>query len=75
MNHILIIEDDTALSNGIVLALKDDHCTFIQAHDMASAKKQLKNNFFDLVILDINLPDGNGLDLLADVRKILVLGL
>jgi Response regulators consisting of a CheY-like receiver domain and a winged-helix DNA-binding domain len=71
MNHILIIEDDTALSNGIVLALRDDNCTFVQAHDIATAKKQMKSDSFDLVILDVNLPDGSGLDLLADIRKTL----
>ena len=69
MNHILIVEDDAALSNGIVLALKDDNCTFVQAYDIAAAKQQMKSNSFDLVILDVNLPDGNGLDLLADIRK------
>lgn len=69
MNHILIVEDDAALSNGIVLALKDDNCTFVQVYDIAAAKQQMKSNSFDLVILDVNLPDGNGLDLLADIRK------
>jgi len=69
MNHILIVEDDTALSNGIVLALKNEPYAFVQAHDIAVAQKQLRSNAFDLVILDVNLPDGNGLDLLADVRK------
>jgi len=73
MNHILIVEDDTALSNGIVLALKNELYAFVQAHDIAAAKKQLRSNAFDLVILDVNLPDGNGLDLLADVRKSLAL--
>ncbi len=73
MNRILIVEDDTALSNGIVLALKDDHATFVQAYDIADAKQQLRNNCFDLVILDVNLPDGSGLDLLAEVRRTLAL--
>lgn len=73
MNHILIVEDDTALSNGIVLALKDGNCSFIQAYDISAAKRQMRSNSFDLVILDVNLPDGNGLDLLADVRKTLAL--
>lgn len=71
VNNILIIEDDAALSNGIVLALKDDDCAFVQAYDLATAKKQIKSNSFDLIILDVNLPDGNGLDLLADIRKTL----
>lgn len=73
MNHILIVEDDIALSNGIVLALKDNNCIFTQAYDIAAAKKEMKSNSFDLVILDVNLPDGNGLDLLAEVRRTLAL--
>ncbi|MDD2402720.1 MAG: response regulator transcription factor, partial [Clostridia bacterium] len=73
MNHILIVEDDIALSNGIILALKDDNCVFIQAYDIATAKKQMKSNSFDLMILDVNLPDGKGLELLADVKKAVAL--
>lgn len=71
MNSILIVEDDAALSNGIVLALKNDNCAFVQAYDLAAAKKQIKSNSFDLIILDVNLPDGKGLDLLADIRRTL----
>ena len=73
MNHILIVEDDTALSNGIVLALKDDNCAFVQAYDIAAAKQQMGSNSFDLMILDVNLPDGNGLELLAEIRRTLAL--
>jgi len=73
MNHVLIVEDDIALSNGIVLALNDDRCAFVQVYDIAAAKQQLISNSFDLVILDINLPDGNGLDLLAEVHQTLAL--
>ncbi|WP_226003066.1 response regulator transcription factor [Paenibacillus sp. BJ-4] len=69
MNYILIVEDDIALSNGIVLALKEPNNVFVQSNDIAAAKEQLNVTAFDLVILDINLPDGNGLDLLTDIRK------
>lgn len=69
MNKILIVEDDIALSNGIALALKDDNCSFVQAADLADARIQFKSGSFDLVILDINLPDGNGLDFLAAIRS------
>ena len=69
MNHILIVEDDIALSDGIVIALKGPHTTLMQKFDISSAKALLKTTAFDLVILDVNLPDGGGLDLLADIRK------
>ncbi|WP_342435747.1 response regulator transcription factor [Paenibacillus sp. FSL L8-0436] len=65
MINILIVEDDIALSDGIVIALKGPHITILQKHDITSAKEQLKTTAFDLVILDVNLPDGSGLDLLT----------
>ncbi|GGG03624.1 DNA-binding response regulator [Paenibacillus albidus] len=70
MHHLLIIEDDIALSNGIVLALKDDNVKFVQAYTIDVAKKKIESVIFDLVILDINLPDGSGLELLAELRRI-----
>ncbi|WP_429145656.1 response regulator transcription factor [Anaerotaenia torta] len=70
MKKILIIEDDLPLSNGIALALKDSELTFIQVRDLRSARQETENAAFDLIILDINLPDGNGLDFLKELRKI-----
>lgn len=69
MYQILIVEDDKALSNGIVLALKTDECCLIQCHTMSAAKAVLSQQVFDLLILDINLPDGNGLDLMREVKQ------
>ncbi|WP_313132094.1 response regulator transcription factor [Anaerocolumna sp.] len=69
MFNILIIEDDKALSDGIVLSLKDNNYLILQAHNIAAAREVLKNNPISLIILDINLPDGNGLDFLREIRK------
>lgn len=69
VKNILIIEDDIALSNGILLALKSDIFTFSQAYDLAAAKNKMAQESYDLVILDINLPDGSGLDFLSKIRK------
>lgn len=69
IKNILIIEDDISLSNGISLALKDNELTFVQVKDLNSAKQSLESIHYDLIILDINLPDGNGLDFLRDLRK------
>ncbi len=65
----MIIEDDIALSNGIVLALKNDNYIFEQAHTLCEAKIKISEQGFELLILDINLPDGNGLTFLSDIRK------
>lgn len=69
MKNILIIEDDKALSNGIALALKNDNFTLQQCHNILSAQKAIAENAFDLLLLDVNLPDGNGLDLLRVVKN------
>ncbi|MGL4484462.1 MAG: response regulator transcription factor, partial [Anaerovoracaceae bacterium] len=69
IKNILIVEDDKILANGIVLALKSDEFVLFQAHNIADAKTVLKENEFDLLILDVNLPDGNGIDLLREVKK------
>ncbi len=69
MNHILIPEDDLALSRGIELALSDGQNAFVLCHTLAQAQAALANNSFQLAILDINLPDGSGLTLLRQLRQ------
>lgn len=69
MHKILIIEDDKALSSGIALALQSGEISICPRYNIQSAKIQLSNEDFDLLILDINLPDGNGLDLLHEVKR------
>jgi DNA-binding response OmpR family regulator len=69
IKKIMIIEDDIALSNGISLALKDSEFEFVQVKDLHSARQNMKTISFDLMILDINLPDGNGLDFLKELRQ------
>ncbi len=69
MADILIVEDDISLNKGIAMALRDDKYSFFQAFDISSARELIKNMTFDLIILDIKLPDGNGLDLLAEIRE------
>ncbi|MBU8568722.1 response regulator transcription factor [Virgibacillus pantothenticus] len=69
MIKILIIEDDLSLSNGVAIALKNSEFTIIQARDLNSARMEIQKTTFDLIILDINLPDGSGLDFLKELRK------
>lgn len=66
---ILIIEDDRGLNQGIVMALKREEYDFIQCYSLLEAKKILKNEKTDLILLDINLPDGNGYDLLREIKE------
>jgi two-component system alkaline phosphatase synthesis response regulator PhoP len=66
MRQILCIEDNNEM--GLILegALGKDYiCTLAQ--DIQQAKKYLENEVFDLMTLDLNLPDGDGLKFLEDV--------
>ena len=70
MHQILIVEDDPALSQGIRLALGQEGRQFVQAGTIGQAERELAERTFDLLILDLNLPDGNGLDLLSRLRDL-----
>ena len=69
MQKILLLEDDITLSNGIRLALQNPSLQITLCHTLAEARNVLDPNSFDLLILDINLPDGSGLKLLQEIRK------
>ncbi|MCI8992107.1 MAG: response regulator transcription factor [Eubacterium sp.] len=67
--NILIVEDDKKLNDGIRLALKDTGDQFYQSMMLKEAEQILKNCRIDLVLLDVNLPDGNGIDFIREIRK------
>lgn len=67
--YILILEDDEDLSEGIRLSLQSPELTFVRCKTVAQAKQLLKERKYDLLILDINLPDGSGLDFCREIRK------
>lgn len=66
---IQIVEDDRALSDGIRLALREPGITFVQSANVRQAKEAFEGEAVELVILDINLPDGSGYDYLEWVRE------
>lgn len=69
MQKILLLEDDIALGNGIRLALQGPQVQIVLCRTLAQAQDTIAQGSFDLLILDINLPDGSGLQLLEQVRK------
>ena len=69
VQKIILIEDDITLGNGIRLALQNPSLQITLCHTLAESRNVLDQESFDLLILDINLPDGSGLDLLNEVRK------
>ena len=57
---ILIVEDDEVLSYGVKLNLNIAHFEAETAKNRAEALQKLRAKRFDLLIMDVNLPDGNG---------------
>lgn len=68
MEHILVVEDDIALSAGLCFELDAAGYMTVAAYNCAKAQKLLENDTFHLAILDVNLPDGNGHDLCKIIK-------
>ena len=68
MPKILLLEDDAALGSGIQLALQGQEVQITLCSTLEQARGALNRQTFDLLILDVNLPDGSGLELLAQLR-------
>lgn len=68
MKQIFLLEDDETLGRGIAMALTGPETSVICHPSLAKAREALAEERFDLLILDVNLPDGSGLDLLHQVR-------
>ena len=69
MKRILIIEDDRDLNQGLCLALQNSAYQIVSCFDLQSGRRALAEQTVDLILLDINLPDGNGLTFLQELRK------
>ncbi len=67
--HILLVEDDETLQNLIKKLLVDNKYMVSIAKNIDEAEKLLKLFVFDLIILDVMLPDTSGLDFFKDVIK------
>ncbi len=62
--NILIVEDSAALQSLYAAYLEDSDFELYQATDLATANSLLRHQKVDLVLLDIELPDGNGMSML-----------
>lgn len=63
MKQILIVEDDALLNKTLTYNLISDGYHAISALNAGTAARLLDETEYDLVLLDINLPDGSGYDL------------
>ncbi len=70
MARILIIDDDLNLCNILVNFMESLHLQAYAVHTLADALLYVQKDDYDLVLLDLGLPDGNGLEFLPDLLSI-----
>ena len=68
-SQIVIVEDDKDLCAGLCKALKNESRSIVSCENLKSAREQIFLTNPSLILLDINLPDGNGLDLVKEIRE------
>lgn len=66
---ILVVEDDLALSAGLCFELDAGGYLTVAAYTVRKAVQILENEEFALVLLDVNLPDGNGFELCREIKN------
>lgn len=69
MANIFLLEDDRILSKGISIALKKDGHHITTAYSYVEALQKYTWKKYDLFLLDINLPDGNGMNFCQKIRQ------
>ena len=67
--RILIVEDDLPLAAGLTRALSLEDRKIQSCSKLQEAERLIREEAPELVLLDVNLPDGNGYDFLAKLRK------
>ena len=65
---ILLIEDDESISELVSLHLTNNSYGLDQAFDLATARKKLETEKYDLILLDLMLPDGSGMEICQELR-------
>jgi len=65
---ILVAEDDINIRTGLVDTLESEDYQVIEAKDGRQAMAVFKTGFFDLVLLDVMMPEKSGYDVCRDIR-------
>ncbi|RUS47467.1 response regulator transcription factor [Cohnella sp. AR92] len=67
--RLLLVEDDESLHRGIEFTLRQEGYEVVGVRRIAEAEAAVKNARFDLLVLDVQLPDGNGFDFCSRLRQ------
>ena len=69
MTRVLIVEDQRALLDTFTRGLREEGYEVTPAANVAEARRVLKEEAVDAIVLDLMLPDGDGLSLLGELRQ------
>jgi DNA-binding response OmpR family regulator len=69
MSHLLLIDDDLRLTDMVSGYLRNNGYTVDTAGSLAAGREQLKQHAYDALVLDLMLPDGDGLDFTRELRS------
>ena len=67
--RVLLVEDETPLAMMMVFALTRIGCDVVAVHTGKKGLELAREQRFDLITLDIKLPDANGLDLCSELKQ------
>jgi len=67
--RILLVEDDESLHRGIQFTLQQEGFLVLSARSLTEARNVFQSNSVDLLLLDVQLPDGNGFDFCIEIRR------
>lgn len=70
MKRLLLVEDDEAIALGLDYSLSQENYEVIVCSNASTAKQAIMKEEFDIALLDISLPDGNGFELCKLVKEI-----
>jgi two-component system, OmpR family, KDP operon response regulator KdpE len=68
MHQVLVIEDERDIRNILRALLEADHYRFIEAETASRGEIEARGHKPDLILVDLGLPDGNGVDLIRRIR-------
>ena len=69
MTRIFLVEDDKAIAKNLTLLLRSEGFTVSHAATRGKASAMLAGNLFDLALVDIALPDGNGFTVCTEIKE------
>lgn len=70
MTKILVVDDDKNIQTALSLVCKDEDFVLVNSYTISESEHLLETDQFDLILLDVYLPDGNGFDLLKVIRNL-----